>query len=139
MVSPQLDSTLEPSPQAKVADLRRRGIKLVERLYGPRIRYHLDRQQIQLDGEPIPPELFYLVLHRDHGLHLPKRLAREILIAVAQTNPFSSQASASTDPYVPRETVQPALRSDPSLVRFSGSLNNWMLQLRSIMQRRLIG
>jgi len=138
MVSPQLDLTPELLTQAKVTDLRQRGIKLVERLYGPRIRYHVDRRQIQLDGEPIPAELFYLVLHRDHGLRMPKRLAKEILVSVAQTHPFSPHAPvAATDPYIPRESLQP-IPMAPAMGIPSG-LNSWMIQLREIMQRKWIG
>lgn len=136
MVSPHLDSSLDQVTQAKVADLKYRGTKLVERLYGHRIRYHLECHQVQLDGEPIPAELFYLVLHRDHGLNFPKRLAKEIIVKVAQSNPFTTHSAVVTDPYLPREAFTPDLgiSSGPE---FPSGLNQWMLHLRSLMQRPL--
>lgn len=126
---------MEQLNRDKVSDLRHRGTQLVERLYGQRIRYHVEHQQVQLDGEPIPADLFYLVLHRDHGLRFPKRLAQEILMKVAHDHPFSDQPGASTDPYLPRELVAPVLTDPPAPEDLSG-LNYWMIQLRSMMQRR---
>ncbi len=125
---------MEQFKREKVSDLRHRGTKLVERLYGERVRYHLNLQQVQLDGEPIPEDLFYLVLHRDHGLNIPKRLAKEFLIKVAHDHPFSDQPGAPTELHLSRERVEPVL-IDNSPEGPSG-LSSWMTQLRSMMEGR---